>query len=155
MRLISLVFILFFFISCNVPEEIMHYEYNQIRITRINIDKKAFFYYGNCNNKDVTCNEASVIVDWSFDDFLFGFLLFHPDGTVEIINGGGGKFQKARGNSKVFIKDYTNLELQTILSSYKSSHNYDNLFQLSDNPTLEKNRNFDFKSNVKLTYGAK
>lgn len=151
MRLFLLLITLALFISCSNKEEIIHYEYNGVKITRINKSKRAFFFYGNCDNNDIACKQASVVVDWSFDDSLFGFLVFNQNGTVEIINGGGGDFQKAKGDDKIFLRDYKNTELQKLLSNYKAPRSYNNLFQISDNLELERSRNREFKSKVIAT----
>jgi len=141
------------FSSCNEKDsKIVHYEFEGIRVSRYDTDKKTYLYYGHCNNPIILTEKASAVVDWRFDDYIFTFLLFHKDGRVEIITAGGGKIEKLLPKSKFFEKDYETGEYFKLMENYRSIKGYRELFQMSDNLKLEKKRNEEFKSTVKVGY---
>jgi len=150
MCLTLLISILISFSSCTEKEQIIRYKYDEVIITRVNKSKRTFFYYGDVNNQKMASTRTSIIVDWAFDDILFGFLLFHKNGTVEIIDGGGGNFQTQKGDNNIFTKKYDNSEFLKLLNHYRAPHMYDNLFQISNNLDLEKARNMEFGSKVSI-----
>lgn len=131
---------------------IIHYEYNGAQVTRIDEGNVSSFYYGFCDNDDIECINESVTVDWSFENYLFGFLLFKNDSTIEIINGGGGDYTThPNSDPRLFMKKYDNFQMSDI-ESYSEGNEYNNLFQLSNDVELESKRNNEFGSRVKAIY---
>jgi len=145
MKKVILLVLLFSFFSCKKSVNLTHYQYKNVKITRADSGDKIYFSYGYFNYDKEVINRANVLADCSFDHFLFGFLFFHPNGTVEIINGGGGKYSALKNGSMLFYNDTSSIKLDKFRSG-----NYDNLYQLSDNLDLEKKRNKAFGSKVKV-----
>lgn len=146
------IFVLIFSSCKEEDRKIIHYESEGIKVSRYDLDKKSYLYYGHCNNPIILTEKASAVVDWRFDDYLFTFLLFHKDGRVEVITGGGGKIEKLLPKSKFFEKDYETGEYNNLMESFRSVKGYRQLFQMSDNLELEKKRNQEFKSTIKVGY---
>lgn len=136
---------LLFFVGCDHRKQIIHYQYNGVKITRLNKGDKIFFSYGYSNKEKEIIKDASVLVDYTFDKFLFGFLLFHKNGTVEIISGGGGDYKSLMKNSRLFFQTDSSSSLDFVKKG-----KYDNLYQISDDLDAEGNRNRSFESNVKI-----
>lgn len=132
--------------ACGQPIQIVHYEYGGAKINRLNKGDKVFFSYGYSNDDEKIMKDASVVVDYSFDNILFGFLLFHKNGTIEIISGGGGDYKMIKDNKIFYQKDSSSK-----LDPFKKG-NYDSLYQISDNLELERNRNKSFGSRVRIIH---
>lgn len=149
MRIIfSIMFILSITACASKREKIIHYVYNGVQVTRVDLGNRSCFYYGYCNNEDIPCFNESVTIDWSFDNYLFGFILFNNDSTVEIINGGGGEYiNHKNSDTRLFVIKYKNFQMSNI-ESYSEGEDYDNLLQLSNNIELEIKRNNEFGSRV-------
>ena len=147
MNRVLVIIFLFSCISCSNESRTVHYQFNNVKINRLDKGDEVFFSYGYTNDVNEIIKDASVAVDCSFDHFLFGFLLFHEDGTVEVINGGGGNFKILNKDQKIFHKNYSNSELTSKLDSFKNAE-YNNLYQISDDLESEKSRNKSFGSKV-------
>ena len=149
MKYIYIIIILVSVLSCSSNDEkLIHYSYNNVNITRVDKGNISYFYYGYCNNNDIRCINESVSIDWRFDRYLFGFILFKDDSTVEIIDGGGGSYiNYSHANSKLYKREYDNTQLDNI-EVLKKKDGYDNLFQLSNDLVLEHKRNKKFGSKV-------
>nr|WP_294794771.1 hypothetical protein [uncultured Mucilaginibacter sp.] len=143
-KAIFLLTILSFF-SCKKSVTLTHYQYKDIKVTRVDKGEKVFFSYGYFNDESTAVDSAGVVVDCSFDHFLFGFLLFHQNGSVEVISGGGGNYKMQKKGTMVFYDDKSSFNLD----NFKSG-NYNNLYQISDNLDLEQKRNNAFGSIVKI-----
>jgi hypothetical protein len=133
--------------SCN-RETIIYYSYENVVITRIDKGKNTSLYYGNIKRNEIPTSKPSVVVDWSFDDSLFGFILFSPD-KVEILSGGGGNYENVGENSHLNYSDYNNIALRKILDRFAGKP-YKNLYQISGNLDLEIKRNEAFGSKVTI-----
>ncbi len=138
--------------SCNyTTEKYINYEYAGTVVTRLDKGKKTFFYYGQCDNESLKCPEPSVEVDWSFDDYLDGFILFHENGIVEIISGGGTRFKvNSKGDSRLLTKEYSNPELGKLLNPYFEKEPFDNLYHIYS--VIETERKINTNSKVKAIY---
>lgn len=97
-------------------------------------------------------NDASVIIDWQFDDFLQASLIFHEDGTVEVINDGVGEFKSIKDNSRMFFKEYESPEYNKIKQKYLPPNRFHNYYRLIDNLEFEIKINNRFGSDVLTAY---
>ncbi len=150
-RLYPLLLMLVF---CSCREEYIYYECKGVQVTRVNKGKESVFYYGYCNDDDIPCPQASVVVDWSFDDFLAGFLLFHSNKTVEVIDYGGGSYKAAEGDARLFIKQYDNHQLDSLLEfNAEFGHNKQQI-RFSDVISTERLMNERSKSAVMAEYNS-
>ncbi len=143
--------LLLLLVLCACTEEYIHYEYKGIKVTRLNKGKESVFYYGYCDDKNVPCPQASIVVDWSFDDFLDGFLLFHSNQTVEVIDYGGGSYEVAGGDARLFIEEYDNVQLDSLLKSNAES---ELLMRFSNVVSTERLINERGKSAVRAEYNS-
>lgn len=131
---------------------IIHYKFKGIEVSRCDTDRKSYFFYGNCNNEAKIINEASVLVDWQFDNFLQAALIFHEDGTVEIMKNGVGEFTLIQESGKIFFKEYESPEHNRITEKYFPPNRFHNFCRLSDNLTFEAETNKKFGSDVVAEY---
>lgn len=143
--------ILLLLVLCACTEEYIHYEYKGVKVTRVNKGKESVFHYGYCDDENMPCPQASVVVDWSFDDFLDGFLLFHSNKTVEVIDYGGGSYEAAEGDARLFIKQYDNVQLDSLLKTNAESGQ---LIRFSDVVSTERLINERSKSAVRAEYNS-
>jgi len=134
-------------LACTKTDRIVYYKYKDAEVTRLDRGKKTFFYYGHIYKKNVSDVKPEVIVDWSSDDNLFGFLHFFNDRNVEILNGGGGEYKTEKENPYLKYHDIENAELNQILKKLRENP-YENLYQISNYLELEKKRNKAFGSRV-------
>jgi len=146
-------FLILTVVGClNGEKKIVLYKFKGITLSRCDADKKSYFFYGNCDNETKIINEALVTIDWKFDDFLNAFLIFHEDGTVEILRNGVGKFSAVKRGGKIFFKTYESPEHSRITEKYFPPNHFNNLCRLSDNFEFEAKTNKEFKSNVLADY---
>jgi hypothetical protein len=134
-------------IGCTPEESLLHYKFGQKTITRLNKEKKVYLYDGAYSLEDIESQQASAVIDWQFDDGLFWFIKFQPNDTILLFSGGLGKLvsMNKKGSKLVYSKDTNDL-----LQPYQSdSSSYNNLYQLSNNLQLEKERNEKFESKVR------
>jgi hypothetical protein len=136
-------------LACTRTDRIVYYKYNNVEITRVDRGKATFFYYGHIYRKNISSLKPEVIVDWSSDDNLFGFLHFINDKNVEVLDGGGGEYRNENKNSYLNFKDIENAELNKLLKKLRNNP-YENLYQISNNLELEKKRNKAFGSKVHI-----
>lgn len=134
-------------IGCTPEESLLHYKFGENTITRLNKEKKVYLYDGAYSLEDLESQQVSAVIDWQFDDGLFWFIQFQPDDTVLFFSGGLGKLESInkKGSKLVYSK-----ETNDLLKPYQNdSSNYNNLYQLSNNLQLEKERNERFRSKVR------
>ncbi|WP_439879775.1 hypothetical protein ACSX1A_11380 [Pontibacter sp. MBLB2868] len=134
-------------IGCTPEESLLHYKFGQNTITRLNKEKKVYLYDGAYSLEGIESQQASAVIDWQFDDGLFWFIQFQPDDTVLLFSGGLGRLESInkKGSKLVYSK-----ETNDLLEPYQSdSSSYNNLYQLSNNLQLEKERNEKFGSKVR------
>jgi hypothetical protein len=134
-------------IGCTPEESLLQYKFGQNTITRLNKEKKVYLYDGAYSLEDIESQQASAVIDWQFDDGMFWFIQFQPDDTVLLFSGGLGKLESInkKGSQLVYSK-----ETNDLLERYQSdSSSYNNLYQLSSNLQLEKERNAKFGSKVR------
>jgi hypothetical protein len=153
MKYLFLFLLLISSFSCSLKNErVVHYQYKGVQITRIDRGSESTFFYGFCDNDEIECVNASVTIDWTFDNYLFGFILFNNDSTVEIIDGGGGEYKVHKNsNPRLFMKKYEYFQMADI-ESFVDRGDYNNLFQLSNDLELEEKRNKEFRSKIKAEY---
>lgn len=136
-------------LGCTNTDRIVYYKYKDAEVTRLDRGKKTFFYYGHIYRKNVSDVKPGVIVDWSSDDNLFGFLHFYNTKNVEILNGGGGEYVTENAHFYLKYSDIGNAELNRILKKLRENP-YQNFYQISNNLELEKKRNKAFGSKVQV-----
>lgn len=138
--------------SCDyAAEKYIYYEYAGIVVTRLDKGKQTYFYYGQCDNEGLKCQEPSVEVDWSFNDYLDGFILFHENGIVEVISAGGTRYKSNdKGDSRLLTKEYSNSELGKLLNPYYENEASENLYHIYS--IIETEKKVNTNSKVKPTY---
>ena len=134
---------------------LVHYKFKSSEVSRYDNNKKSYFFYGNCYSKAKIIEEASVIVDWQFDDFLQASLIFHENGTVEIIKNGVGEFKLNQERGRIFFKEYESPEHNRITQKYLPPNRFHNFCRLSDNLAFEAETNKKFGSDVTAKYVLK
>ncbi len=153
---VLIFFLMIITLGClNNKKNIIHYKFKGTEVSRCDANKKSYFLYGKCNSEVKIIDGASVIIDWQFDDFLNALLIFHEDGTVEILKNGGGEFSATKGGGKIFFKRYESPEHNRITQKYFPPNRFHNLFRLSDNLEFEAKTNRDFGSDIIADYAAK
>ena len=130
--------------------KIIHYVFDGIKISRYDIDKNTYLYYGDCNNSRYIMMEASMKIDWQFDDFLQAGLIFHNNGKVEVINRGGGKFNVLKQRSDIYIMEYESPEYSRLMAKYTFPNDFNNFCYIDDNLQFEFEENKKFKSKVTI-----
>jgi hypothetical protein len=140
-------------LGCSGEEEIIiHYKFKNSVVSRYDNDKKSYFFYGNIDNTDKLIDGATIIVDWQFDDFLQSSLIFHENGTVEIMKNGVGEFSVIKKGGKMFFKEYESPEQNRITQKYYPPNRFHNFCRLSDNLEFEAKTNKEFGSDVTAEY---
>ncbi len=155
-QIITRVFVLVLIINtlgCSGEEEIIiHYKFKNYEVSRYDNNKKSYFFYGNSDNKDKLIDGATIMVDWQFDDFLQSSLIFHENGTVEIMKNGVGEFSVIKKGGKIFFKEYEAPEHNRITQKYYPPNRFHNFYRLSDNLEFEAKTNKEFGSDVMAEY---
>lgn len=150
MRKFTILLLLFSNCCCMFEKKfITHYRLNGIVVSRYDEGKKSYFYYGYCNSVVNITQKASVMVDWQFDDFLQASLIFHKDGSVEMLNDGGGSYKNLKTN-KIYYKHYESREYNRIKKPYLPPNSLNNLCRLSDDLSYEIRENKRLKSDVSI-----
>lgn len=148
--ILALIFAVF---GCSNGEKIIiHYKFKGTEVSRCDTNKKSYFFYGNSNSEAKIIEGASVMVDWQFDDFLQAALIFHEDGTVEIMKNGVGEFNSIQERGGIFFKDYESPEHNRITQKYLPPNRFHNFCRLSDNLVFETETNKKFGSDVLAEY---
>jgi hypothetical protein len=131
---------------------VIYYEYNGTIITRLSKDGETYFYHGKCDDNIKKCPESFIKAEHSgFNSSLDCFLLFRGNGFIELINNGGGYFTEWHiENKRLFMRKYDNSELPLFHDAF--SNNYNNLIRISSSINLEKKRNANNNSKVKVIY---
>jgi hypothetical protein len=151
-RIFSLLFISILAWSCgSEKKKIVHYNLDHVSISRYDEDKKTYLYVGYCNNSESIKAHVSVVIDWQFDDFLMASMIFHKDRTVELMSGGGGELKKISPGNAFFFRDYKPREYAEIIDEFSGTKGDKNLCELSDNLDLEKAKNLENRSYVKIS----
>ena len=146
--LFVLISMLFFF-SCKEEEiRIIHYKLNGVSVSRVDVEKKTYLYYGDCNNAEFIKKKASLLIDWQFDDFLQASLIFHENGRVEIMSGGGGKLKMTSKKNEIYFREYESPEFNEIMDRYTAPNDLNNLCYIGDNTKFELQENKKFRSKV-------
>lgn len=147
MKILTFCFVILL-LSCTNKK--ITYSYDDTIVTRIDKDGEVTFYYGDL--EDSTNEHPFIRASYSgFNSGVDAFLKFNDDRTVELIHYGMGSFtQSDKGNSKIYMKDYENPELDSLIKSY--GENYQNLIRVSDVIKIERKRNFENRSQVVAKY---
>jgi hypothetical protein len=140
------------FFSCKEKKSIViHYKLNDIAVSRLDIEKRTYLYYGDCNNINFIKKKVSVLIDWRFDNFLQASLIFHEDGKVEIMTGGGGQLKMISRRDDIYFRAYESPEFNKIMDRYAPPNNLDNLCYIFDNTQFERKENIRLKSKIFIT----
>ncbi|NQX38630.1 hypothetical protein HQN84_07205 [Pedobacter steynii] len=149
------MFIYFFalmFLSCKEDaQKIIHYEFEGVKVSRYDLEKRTYLYYGECNNAISIKKNVSLIIDWQFDDFLQASLIFHKDRKVQILSGGGGKFKQISRKNEIYFKEYGSPEYNKIMDQYAAPNDLNNLCYIFDNTQFELEENKKLGSKVVIT----
>lgn len=138
---IGFVFFLMLNWSCEQEQKkIIHYSFNNVTVSRYDDKKKTYLYMGYCKSIESIRKHVSIIIDWEFDDFLLASMIFHKNGTVELISGGGGEFKKVGTQTLMFFKEYTPAQYTKIVEQFSTPEGNKNLCELSDNLDLERKK---------------
>lgn len=94
------------------------------------------------------------MLDWNFDGFLQAFLIFHEDGTIEIMKNGAGEFNSLKEGARMFFKEYESPEYNRITQKYFPPNRFHNLCFMSNNIRAEAVTNKESGSDVVVEYGS-
>ncbi|RYF22815.1 MAG: hypothetical protein EOO42_08185 [Flavobacteriales bacterium] len=133
-------------------EQIIHYELNGAQITRYDEDKLTFLYFGHCNNAEYILKNADVLIDWRFDDFLMASMIFHRNGKVELLSGGGGQIKILNTKGNIFLKNYNAQEYSAVLDKFMRLNGDRDFCRLNDNLNFELGVNKKLQSLVKTEF---
>ncbi|MEM9675221.1 MAG: hypothetical protein AAF992_21700 [Bacteroidota bacterium] len=146
------VMLLIFFagISCT-QNRIVHYEYDNVVITRVDKSAESFFYYGICDDKSNPCPKSYIRAKYNgFDGSMGGYLIFHPNDKVEILRM-FRFFEDTGHNSFLYLSEYDdNYALNRFTDSIRGD--YRNRAWISDILSEEKEQNDKNNSKVMTVY---
>jgi hypothetical protein len=144
MRILNILLSILIFSSCSQENRIF-YEYNGVVITRINKDNQIYFYRGKQEDSSFIKAEYSGL-----NSGMGAYLVFKPNGMVELVKV-YDSFEKFGSDSSLVLKEYKeNIEFIKWTDSIKG--NYNNIIEVSDIINIEKERNLQNHSKVKVTY---
>ena len=139
-----------FMISCSSSEKVTYYIYEDVTITRIDINATAYFYYGKYLMGD-TMPPAFMKSSYSGrDGIMDGYLVFKGNGIIEAIVSSGW-FDEVEKNEKVIINNtIDNMSFSNWLDSIEG--NYGNIVFVSGLIRYEIDVNKTNRSSVKAIY---
>lgn len=151
-RIFGLLVFLILAWSCgDEKKKIVHYSLDKMSVSRYDEGKKTYLYAGYCDNIESIKERVSVVIDWQFDDFLMASMIFHKNGTVELLSGGGGELKKTGTGNAIFFRDYKPREYAEVVDEFSKAKGNKNLCDLSDNLDLEKTKNLENRSYIKIS----
>jgi len=146
-----LISVLFCLCSCET-NRIIYYRYGGITITRIDSVAKSLFYYGSYNKNHLGNINPNIEVTYSgFNNGMDMFIVFHKNGTVEVIPNGIGDVEQTEKKDTVFyVSNHENHALDSILKSYLSSNL--GYIRVSDALNIEDKFKREYHSRVQVIY---
>jgi hypothetical protein len=71
------------------------YSYGGVSITRTDIDRVSYFYYGDFSDKKTDTASSNIRAEYKLgSNIMNGYLVFKPDGKVILVTASGNFFQK-------------------------------------------------------------
>jgi hypothetical protein len=136
------LFLFLLLTGCIEEKKTIHYEYNGVVVTRLDIGNESYFYYGKYTSKEIT-KQKNYLKAYSFgwDGVMYGHLIFHSDKTVELVQGAGKYEEKGKNDSLFFSTEKFFLKKREIFP-------FDSIVYISDYPAEEQQRIFSDSSNV-------
>ena len=141
----------YFLTSCS-HEKIAHYNYNSVTITRVDKEAESNFYYGDVKPTEVKNITKCIHVEFhGLNNGMDLFMVFKPNKTVEFINYGLGNIAEMGGKNKnIFIAEYDNGILDSVLNKYKTE-NF-GFIRMSDSKEVEYQWANENHCNVSVNY---
>ncbi|MEA1980489.1 MAG: hypothetical protein U9N54_05905 [candidate division Zixibacteria bacterium] len=145
-----LIILVFMFVSCS-ENNFIYYELNGVTVTRIDDGNKIYIYHGRCDNSFTPCSESYVKAEYSgFNSGMSGYIIFNTNGSVDFVKVDALVEKTGKDSLLNIFKFKTNYEAVHWRDSIKG--NYGKIVEVSDILKLEKSRNLENKSKVKVTY---
>ena len=142
-----------FLFSCDDTDNInniIYYKYQEVIVTRVDIDGASRFYVGKIDNFEIRKNTQFIETKYSgFDAIMGAYINLSNSDSIKVILQ-EGLFKKKNNCEDFVIEDYENIHF--IHWRDKICANFESIVFVSNSLKYEKKINKEFNSKVKAIY---